>query len=255
MHDIVSSILYQFLVLFQQFEEECKNRSEIKMVLEEVCSENPLDEQKSKGIMRASIILKNPKKIVKVPPMQYTPEDRKEFGIQIQELLEMKVIIPSFSPHMSPAFLVEKEAEKRRGKKRMVVNYKAINKETIGDAYMLPKKEELLTIIRGKTIFSSFDCKSGSWQVLLDEESQKLTASTYPEGHFQRKVVPFGLKQAPSIFQRHMDNSFKELKEFCTVYVDDILIFSTNKNDHNNKKRASFFQRKTANFLKKKLIS
>lgn len=62
----------------------------------------------------------------------------------------MKVIISSKSPHSSPAFLVEKEAEKRRGKKRMVVNYKALNKETLDDGYYLPKKEELLHSVAHK---------------------------------------------------------------------------------------------------------
>ena len=93
--------------------------------------------------------------------MNYSPQDREELGKQIQELLEMKIIIPSKSPHMSPAFLVENEAERRRGKKRIVVNYKAINEATIGDSHNLPNKDELLTLIRGKKMFSSLDCKSG----------------------------------------------------------------------------------------------
>lgn len=158
--------------------------------------------------------------------------DREEFGKQIQELLELKVIKPSKSPHMSPAFLVENEAERRRGKKRMVVNYKAINQATVGDSHNLPNKDELLSLIRGKKIFSSFDCKSGFWQVLLDEESQLLTAFTCPQGHYQWNVVPFGLKQAPSIFQRHMQNAFRSFEKYCCIYVDDILVFSNNEQEH-----------------------
>ncbi|KAL8145681.1 hypothetical protein AgCh_003722 [Apium graveolens] len=97
--------------------------------------------------MKATIKLKDPKTVIKVRPMKYSPQDRKEFGIQIQELLDMKIIIPNKSPHMSPTFLVENEAEKRRGKKRMVVNYKVINDATIGDNHNLPNKYELLTLI------------------------------------------------------------------------------------------------------------
>jgi hypothetical protein len=85
--------------------------------------------------MTATIKLIDPKTIVKVRPMIYSPLDREEFGKQIQELLDLRIIKPSKSPHMSPAFLVENEAEKRRGKKRMVVNYKAINMATIGDSH------------------------------------------------------------------------------------------------------------------------
>ncbi|ACB69767.1 replicase [Lamium leaf distortion virus] len=220
------------LGLKKLFEEDLKKKSIIEKLLDQVCSENPLDPLKTKKWMKASIKLIDPKTVVKVKPMRYNPQDVEEFAKQIKELLELKIIIPSKSPHQSPAFLVENEAERRRGKKRMVVNYKAINTATIGDAHNLPNKDELLTLIRGKSIFSSFDCKSGFWQVLLDEDSQLLTAFTCPQGHYQWIVVPFGLKQAPSIFQRHMNNAFRDFASYCCVYVDDILVFSNNIKDH-----------------------
>lgn len=66
-----------------------------------------MDVNLKKGNLTAKVELKDPNKIIRVKPMQYTPEDRVEFGKQIKELLEMKVIIPSKSPHSSPAFLVE----------------------------------------------------------------------------------------------------------------------------------------------------
>nr|KAJ0189911.1 hypothetical protein LSAT_V11C800453960 [Lactuca sativa] len=205
---------------------------QIEDLLEKVCSENPIDPNKTKGWMKASIKLIDPKTVIREKPMVYSVQDREEFSKQIKELLDMRLIIESKSPHMSPAFLVNKEAEKRRGKKRMVVNYKAINDATIGDSHNLPNMHELLTLLRGKNIYSSIDCKSGFWQVLLDEESQLLTAFTCPDGLFQWKVLPFGLKQAPSIFQRHMQNALRGLEGFCTVYVDDIMIFSKNEQEH-----------------------
>nr|WUF06597.1 reverse transcriptase [Angelica bushy stunt virus] len=217
-------------------------RNEIENLLEKVCSDNPLDPSRTKNWMTASIKLIDPRKVCKVKPMKYSPQDREEFAKQIKELLDMKIIIPSKSAHMSPAFLVENEAEKRRGKKRMVVNYKKMNDLTIGDGHNLPNKDELLTLIRGKKVFSSLDCKSGFWQVLLDEDSQLLTAFTCPQGHYQWRVLPFGFKQAPSIFQRHMQNALNIYEKFCCVYVDDILIFSDNEEDH---------QRHLATVLKK----
>nr|WNH14473.1 reverse transcriptase [Physostegia virginiana caulimovirus 1] len=206
--------------------------SQIEKTLENVCSENPLDPNKTKRWMKASIKLIDPTTVIKVKPMKYSPMDKEEFGKQIQELLELKVIRPSKSPFMSPAFLVENEAERRRGKKRMVINYKDLNKVTIGDSHNLPNKDELLALIRGKAIFSSFDCKSGFWQVLLDEESKHLTAFTCPQGHYEWNVVPFGLKQAPSIFQRHMQTAFNIFEKFCCVYVDDILVYSNTEQEH-----------------------
>ena len=114
----------------------------------------------------------------------------------------------------------------------MVINYKPLNKETIDDGYFLPKKEELLTLIRGKKIYSGLDCKSGFWQVRLEEESKLLTAFRCPQGQYQWRVVPFGLKQATGIFQRHMDNIFKKHSSYCCVHVDDILVFSENMKGH-----------------------
>ena len=212
--------------------QDIDKKSKIKQLLEKVCSDNPLDPKKTKNWMKASIRLNNPKDICRVKPMKYSPQDVEEFAVQIKELLEMKVIIPSKSAHMSPAFLVENEAERRRGKKRMVVNYKKMNDLTIGDGHNLPNKDSLLALIRGKKMFSSLDCKSGFWQVLLDEESQLLTAFTCPQGHFQWRVLPFGFKQAPSIFQRHMQDAFRPFEKFCCIYVDDILIFSNDEKEH-----------------------
>nr|KAJ0190255.1 hypothetical protein LSAT_V11C800404760 [Lactuca sativa] len=205
---------------------------QIEDLLEKVCSENPIDPNKTKGWMKASIKLIDPKTVIREKPMVYSLQDREEFSKQIKELLDMRLIIESKSPHMSPTFLVNKEAEKRRGKKCMVVNYKATNDATIGDSHNLPYMHELLTLLRGKNIYSSFDCKSGFWQVLLDEEPQLLIAFTCLDGLFQWKVLPFGLKQAPSIFQRHMQNALRGLEGFCTVYVDDNMIFSKNEQEH-----------------------
>nr|AEB54984.1 polyprotein [Dahlia mosaic virus D10] len=216
----------------ERFFLEIQKYQKIEELLEKVCSENPIDPEKSNYWMNASIELIDPKTVIREKPMKYSPQDREEFSKQIKELLDLKIIIPSKSPHMSPAFLVENEAEKRRGKKRMVVNYKAINAATKGDSHNLPCMQELLTLLRGKIYFSSFDCKNGFWQVLLDEESQLLTAFTCPDGHYQWKVVPFGLKQAPSIFQRHMQNALRGLENYCTVYVDDIIVFSDSEEKH-----------------------
>ena len=215
-----------------KIELESEKMSKIEILLDKVCSDNPLDPKKTKQWMKANIKLQDESSICRVKPMKYTPSDVEEFAVQIQELLDMKLIIPSKSPHRSPAFLVNNEAEKRRGKKRMVVNYKKMNDLTIGDGHNLPNKDELLARIRGKSIFSSFDCKSGFWQVLLDKDSQLLTAFTCPQGHYQWIVLPFGFKQAPSIFQRHMQNAFRSYEKFCFVYVDDIFIFSNDIDSH-----------------------
>lgn len=129
------------------------NLDKLKELLKQTSSENPLDENINNSKEIAEIKMKDPSKVIRVKPMSYTPSDREEFKRQIQELLDLKVIRPSKSPHSSPAFMVENEAEKRRGKKRMVINYKALNKETIDDGYFLPNKESLLSAIKEKVIW------------------------------------------------------------------------------------------------------
>ncbi|KAM7522596.1 hypothetical protein LguiA_012498 [Lonicera macranthoides] len=204
----------------------------INDLLAQACSEHPLDNRINKGRFEAHIELIDTTKIVKVKPMQYSPADRAEFKVQINELLEMKLIVKSKSPHFSPAFLVRNHSEEKRNKARMVINYKTLNKFTKGEGYLLPNKDQLLQRIGGKKFFTSFDCKSGFWQVRLSKPSQELTAFTCPQGHYEWLVMPFGIKQAPSIFQRHMNETFEQYDKFCLVYVDDILVFSDTEKEH-----------------------
>ena len=70
------------------------------------------------------------------------------------------------------------------------------------------------------------DCKSGYWQIKMDEESIPLTTLSDPQRHYEWIVMPFGLKNAPQIFQRRMDDIFKDLNNYCLVYIDDIVVFS-----------------------------
>ena len=158
--------------------------------------------------------------------------DKQEFEQQIKELLNLKVIRPSNSRHKSVAFIVRKHSELKRGKARIVYNYKRLNDNTYEDSYKLPNKDELINKIQESKYFSKFDCKSGFWQIRLEEESIEWTTFTCPEGHFEWLVMPFGLKNAPSIFQRKMDQIFKNYDRFCSVYVDDILVHSKNRNEH-----------------------
>ena len=188
--------------------------------------------------------------------MRYSNEDIQEFDKQINELLQAKLIQPSISPHSSPAFMVRNHAEVKRGKARMVINYKKLNEATKFDGYYLPNKDILFKRIYGYKYYSKFDCKSGFWQIKLSKESIPLTAFSAPQSHYEWLVMPFGLKNAPQIFQRRidnvfkpikeffglknapqifqrrMDNVFKPIKEFCIVYVDDILIFSKDLTTH-----------------------
>ena len=164
-------------------------------------------------------------RIIRLKPMMYTEEDREEFKIQIKELLNLKLIRSSNSPQNSPAFMVRKRAEQVRGKARMVINYKELNKYTKFDGYFLPNKEVLINLVKNKTYYSKFDCKSGFWQIQMEENSIPYTTFSTPQGHYEWLVMPFGLKSTPKIFQSRMDKIFRNYN-YIIVYVDDILVAS-----------------------------
>ncbi|CAC16945.1 putative reverse transcriptase [Soybean chlorotic mottle virus] len=209
----------------------------IEEQLEEVCSEHPLDETKNKNGLLIEIRLKDPLQEINVTNrIPYTIRDVQEFKEECEDLLKKGLIRESQSPHSAPAFYVENHNEIKRGKRRMVINYKKMNEATIGDSYKLPRKDFILEKIKGSLWFSSLDAKSGYYQLRLHENTKPLTAfSCPPQKHYEWNVLSFGLKQAPSIYQRFMDQSLKGLEHICLAYIDDILIFTKgSKEQHVN---------------------
>ena len=102
----------------------------------------------------------DPDKVIRVRPMIYSQEDIEDFKIQINKLIQLNLIRESKSPHSSPTFMVRKHSEIKRGKAKMVINYKEVNKNTKFDGYYIPNKEILINLARGKNYYSKFDCKS-----------------------------------------------------------------------------------------------
>ena len=147
-------------------------------------------------------------KIIRVRPMIYSQEDIKDFKIKLNKLMQMKLIKESKSPYSSPAFMVRKHNEIKRGKSRMMINYKEVNKNTKFYGYYIPNKEILINLARGKNYYNKFDCKSGFWQIQIDNDSLPITALSTPRGHYEWMVMPLGLKNAPQVFQRKIDKIF-----------------------------------------------
>jgi len=114
----------------------------------------------------------------------------------------------------------------------MVFNYRKLNNNTHKDQYSLPGINTIIKKIGNSNIYSKFDLKSGFHQVAMEEESIPWTTFITPDGLYEWLVMPFGLKNAPAIFQRKMDDCFQQYSQFITAYIDDILIFSENEHDH-----------------------
>ena len=215
---------------------DIKSKKDIDKIVQRLEDLQIIGEIPMKHWDKNSIVCKiniiNPDYIIKSGPIEATPKDIEEFKMHIEELLKLKAIRESRSPHRSAAFIVRNHAEEVRGKSRMVINYKRLNDNTVDDAYNIPNKQEWINRIQGSKIFSKFDLKAGFWQVKMAEESIPWTAFTCPQGHYEWLVMPLGLKNAPALFQRKMQNIFNENQAFILVYVDDLLVFSKSYKEH-----------------------
>lgn len=93
--------------------------------------------------------------------------------------------------------MVRNHAKEKRGKARVLINYKKLNDNTAFDGYYIPNKTILFNRIQGTSWFFKMDCKSGYWQIKMDEERITLIAFSAPQGRCEWIVMSFGLKNAP----------------------------------------------------------
>ena len=178
--------------------------------------------------------IKNPDVEINDKPLKHvTPKMKEQFERHVNALLKLGVIRPSKSKHRTMAIIVEsgttvdpKTGEEKKGKEHMVFNYITLNDNTQKDQYSLLGISTIIKKVGNSRIYSKFDLKSGFHQVLMVEESIPWTAFFVPGGLYEWLVMPFGLKNAPAIFQRKMDKCFKGTEDFIAVYIDDILVFS-----------------------------
>ena len=115
----------------------------------------------------------------------------------------------------------------------MVVDFREINKKTIGDSYPLPNIADILDQLGDSVYFSTFDLASGFHQIPLKENDRPKTGFSTINGHWQFKKMPMGLKNAPATFQRLMDRILLGLQNVeMLVYLDDIIIYARSLADH-----------------------
>jgi transposase InsO family protein/uncharacterized protein (UPF0335 family) len=169
------------------------------------------------------------KEPINIRPRPYSPLDLAKIKDFLDENLKNGVIAESQSPWSAPIVL----AKKPDGSTRVCVDYRALNRITEKDAHPLPRVDESFSQFAGAKYFTSLDLKSGYWQIPLDEDSKAKTAFSTRHGHFQWNVMPFGLTNAPAAFQRRVNRILGPfLDRFVVVYLDDILIFSRSRAEH-----------------------
>ena len=154
-------------------------------------------------------------------------------------MLNKNQIRPSDSPYGAPILF----AKKKDGHLRLCVDYRALNKNTIVDSYPLPRIDELLSRLQGARYFSRLDLRDGYFHVPVADQDVHKTAFSCRYGTYEYLVMPFGLMNAPSTFQRIMNQVFFDmLDRNVIVYLDDILIFTKTEQEH-RKVLAEVFRR------------
>jgi len=162
-------------------------------------------------------------------PYRMAPAELKELRVQLQEMLDKGFIRPSFSPWGAPVLFVKK----KDGTLRMCIDYRELNKVTIKNKYPLPRIDDLFDQLKGATTFSKIDLRSGYHQLKIREEDIPRTTFRTRYGHYEFLVMPFGLTNAPAAFMDLMNRVFREyLDKFVIVFIDDILIYSRDPQEH-----------------------
>jgi hypothetical protein len=162
-------------------------------------------------------------------PYRLAPSEMQELSNQLQELLDKGFIRPSSSPWGAPVLFVKK----KDGSFRMCIDYRELNKLTVKNRYPLPRIDDLFDQLQGSCFYSKIDLRSGYHQLRVREEDIPKTAFRTRYGHYEFQVMPFGLTNAPAVFMDLMNRVCKPyLDKYVIVFIDDILIYSKSKKEH-----------------------
>ncbi|XP_063586253.1 uncharacterized protein LOC134763615 [Penaeus indicus] len=163
---------------------------------------------------------------VKQAPYRMSPYKEKIMEEEVSFLLKNGLAELSESEWASPCALVPKSKGWR-----MVTDYRRVNELTKGDCYPLPRILDIIDSIGESKFITVLDLLKGYYQVPLSPEARQITAFVTPNGFYNYCVLPFGLKNAPSSFQRLTGSIIRGLKG-VKVYIDDLVVYSSKWEDH-----------------------
>lgn len=201
---------------------------------------------------------------INVRPYRLAEVHKSELNRQLTEMLEDGIIQHSKSPWNAPLLIVPKKSDKNGNRRwRVVVDFRRLNDVTSGDAFPLPNICDILDQLGNSKYFTTLDLANGFHQVRLNPADREKTAFSSNFQHFEFVRMPFGLKGAPSTFQRVMNSVLTGLQGIrCFVYMDDVVVYAKNLADHDSKIREIFdrlsfhnlkLQPEKCNFLQKEI--
>ena len=160
----------------------------------------------------------------------YRIPDKLKEGVrrEIENLVELGIVEDSVSPWASPVVPVPK----KDGSVRVCVDYRKLNSVTQADPYYMTTLEEILERVGGSKVMTKLDLAKGFYQVEVEPLSQEKTAFICPFGKYQFCRMPFGLKNAPAVFQRLMEVVLRGCYHCSAPYIDDIIVFSESVEEH-----------------------
>ena len=175
------------------------------------------------------IRLKENYQIINKKPYRRSITDNHEIEAQIKELLTKGFIRESKSPWASPVTL----APKKDGGKRLCIDYRDLNKQTLFERHPLPVIQDVIDRLHGSMIYSVLDVRWGYWHVQMHEKDIEKTAFVTASGHYEWTVMPFGLACAPFTFQRILQKTLGSYHNNGAInYLDDIILYSPNEAEH-----------------------
>ncbi|KAG8499053.1 hypothetical protein CXB51_005455 [Gossypium anomalum] len=166
---------------------------------------------------------------ISIAPYRMAPTELKELKAQLQELTDRGFARRSFSPWDAPVLFVKK----KDGTMRLCIDYRQLNEVTIKNKYQLPCIDDLFDQLKGASVFSKIDLRSGYYQLRVRDSDIPKTAFRMRYGHYEFLVMPFGLTNAPAVFMDLINQIFRPyLDRFVVVFIDDILVYSQNETEH-----------------------
>lgn len=156
---------------------------------------------------------------IKQMPYRLSPHKKDILKSEIEYLLDKDLIEPSYSPWASPSLLVPKPD----GSFRLCTDYRKVNAVTVADAFPLPRIDDLIDEVGKARFVSTIDLQKGYYQIGMTDRAKVISAFITPFGLYQYKVMPFGMINAPSTFQRTISHTIQNL-EGVNAYLDDIVV-------------------------------